>query len=94
MKQNKEQKWYAVEYDRHCSSAWNIEDELSRDVLWSESVGEEQAEKNARLCAMAPQWKQIAGKLYHAWVYLRNDTLKEAIQEYKQLIEEENEKEN
>jgi len=86
MKKNKEQKWYPAEY----SGFWQIEDEKGLDQLDSESIGEEQAEKNARLCAMAPQWKQIAGKLYHAWVYLRNDTLKEAIQEYKQLIEEEN----
>lgn len=40
----------------------------------------------------AEKWKSIADKLYHAWVYLRNDALKEAIQEYKQLIEDEKSK--
>lgn len=38
----------------------------------------------------AEKWRSIANKLYNSWVNLTDDTLKEAIQEYKQLIEEEN----
>ena len=55
MEQNKEQKWYPNQHDE----VWSIYDEKGKDQLWINAVGEEQAEKNAMLCASAPQWKEI-----------------------------------
>lgn len=69
MKQNKEQKWYPAEYN----STWCIEDIESRDVLDIEQVGKEQAERNARLCASAPQMKELLLSMY-LWMDMYAET--------------------
>ena len=65
MEQNKEQKWYPVEY----SGFWEIQstdkyDAGTTNVLDAEVVGEEQARENAKLCASAPQMKELLEDMY------------------------------
>lgn len=63
MDKEQNKKWYPVEYE----GFWQIQTEPFYDssgmvdVLNVEHVGEEQAEKNARLCAMAPELLELVG---------------------------------
>lgn len=61
MEQNKEQKWIVHKYgqDTRC-----ITDTDGNDILSWMDVGEEQAERNARLCASAPQMKELLNDMY------------------------------
>jgi hypothetical protein len=60
MEQNK--KWYAVQYEK---GYWAIQDYNGVDQLWegdsdnTKAIGAEQAEKNAKLCAAAPEMKSV-----------------------------------
>lgn len=73
MKQNKEQKWYAVSL----GSPWPIwmisnvpkketkgMEILEHDMLDSTWIGEEQARENAILAASAPQWRELCRDMY------------------------------
>lgn len=64
MEQNKEQKWYPIEY----SGYWEIRTfyDLSGmcNVLDAGQVGEEQARENAILAASAPQMKELLDDMY------------------------------
>lgn len=62
MEQNKEQKWYPVEY----SGFWriqNCEEYDGIDMLNADDVGIGQAERNARLCASAPELLELVNDI-------------------------------
>lgn len=85
MEQNKETKWYPVEY----SGFWqiqNCEEYDGIDMLDADDVGEEQARQNAMLAASAPQMKELIGRL-HWWLsaMLKNYPQHEAHSAYKLL---------
>jgi hypothetical protein len=90
MEQNN--KWYAEKY---CKEYWIIsatdpkdENLCTTNVLDTFDVGEQQAEKNAKLCAAAPEMRQLVGKL-HWWLsaMLKNYPQHEKHSVYK-LLEE------
>lgn len=76
-------KWYAVQYANY----WNIQDGPDyTDICVTdiEQVGEEQAEYNARLCASAPELRDMCDRMYEAWVTQEPDALKKVLKEYEQ----------
>jgi hypothetical protein len=62
-------KWYAIQYEE---GYWAIQDYNGVDQLWegdsdnTKAIGAEQAEKNAKLCAAAPEIRQLLGLMYGA----------------------------
>lgn len=59
----KNKKWYAINY----AGFWQIQDTdfyEKTDVLDADHVGEEQAESNAKLCASAPEMKELLDDMY------------------------------
>lgn len=95
MEQNKETKWYPVEY----SGFWQIQDceeYFGKDMLDADDVGEEQARENAILCSQAPEWKEAAKEMYY-WIELHcqynnstdNSRPKDLLEKYKILCKKE-----